>query len=63
MRVSRRSSFAQSDVTRALKAAKAAGIPVKRIEIETTGKIVVVTEQERGNAADRSDENEWDSVK
>jgi hypothetical protein len=35
-------TFKQSDLTRAIKAAKAAGIEVTRIEIDPEGKIVVV---------------------
>ncbi len=35
-------TFKQQDVTRALKATKAAGIDVQRIEIDKDGKIVVV---------------------
>jgi hypothetical protein len=36
-------SFRQSDVTRAIKAAIAAGIDVARVEIDKEGKIVIVT--------------------
>ena len=35
--------FRQSDVTRAIKAAIAAGIDVARVEIDKEGKIVIVT--------------------
>ena len=38
----RPSTFKQLDVTRALKAAAAAGIPVQRYEIDKQGKIVIV---------------------
>ncbi len=54
-------TFRQVDVTRALKGAVAAGIVVKRVEIERDGKIVVVTgtpEVEPSSSA-----NEWDAVK
>jgi hypothetical protein len=37
------STFRQKDVTRALRAAAAAGIEVRRVEIDKDGKIVVVT--------------------
>lgn len=37
------SPFRQSDVTRALRGAKAAGVEVGRVEIEPGGKIVVYT--------------------
>ncbi len=36
-------TFRQQDVTRALRATVAAGIEVRRIEIDKDGKIVVVT--------------------
>jgi hypothetical protein len=39
----RPAKFRQVDVTRALRAAKAAGITVSRYEIDTDGKIVVVS--------------------
>ena len=35
-------TFRQTDVTRALRAAKAAGVDVQRFEIDKDGKIVVV---------------------
>jgi hypothetical protein len=53
------STFRQQDVTRALKATVAAGIEVQRIEIDKTGKIVVVT----GKATvEPGDHNSWDDV-
>jgi hypothetical protein len=39
----RPSSFRQSDVTRALRAAKAAGLHVSRCEIDSAGKITIVS--------------------
>jgi hypothetical protein len=41
--VKRPSSFRQSDVTRALRAAKAAGLHVTRCEIDSAGKITIVS--------------------
>jgi hypothetical protein len=35
-------TFKQTDLTRALKAARAAGVQVSRFEIDASGKIVVV---------------------
>jgi hypothetical protein len=39
-----RAPFRQIDVTRALRAAKAAGVPISRCEIDADGKIVIVSE-------------------
>ena len=57
------STFRQLDVTRAVKAVTAAGVHITRIEIDKTGKIVIIT------AADATDHpgkmreaNEWDRV-
>ena len=36
------SAFRQQDVTRAIRAADAAGCPVRRVEIDRDGKIVLV---------------------
>jgi hypothetical protein len=55
-------TFKQRDVTKALKATVKAGIAVKRVEIETSGKIVVVTAGKREADADTPEKNEWDEV-
>lgn len=39
----RANAFRQSDIARALKGARAGGLDVARVEIDPTGKIVVVT--------------------
>lgn len=51
-------TFRQQDLVRALKGAKAVGIEVARIEIDKSGKIVIVT----GNTMGEHDNtcNEWD---
>ena len=59
------STFRQSDLTKALKAAAAAGLHVAGYKVDPqTGKIEVVTgnpEAQDSNAPDREG-NEWDSV-
>jgi len=50
------SIFRQQDVTRAFRAAKAAGVRVARVEIDREGKIVIVTADE----LERMEGNEWD---
>ena len=54
------STFRQTDVVRALRAARAAGLEVARYEIGKDGKIVVVTGQREALVAD-ADINEWDA--
>lgn len=54
-------TFTQSDVTRAVKGAKAAGVDVARIKIAKDGTIEIDT----GKPADEPDKpeiNEWDVV-
>ena len=53
------SIFRQQDVTRAFRAAKAAGVRVARVEIDRDGKIVIVTADELD---ERREGNEWDRV-
>jgi hypothetical protein len=50
-------TFRQSDVTRAVKAVMAAGIKVERVEIDSVGKITIVTRQ-----TSSTERNEWDEV-
>lgn len=51
--------FRQRDVTKAVRAVRAAGAQVARVEIDRAGKIVVVA----GNGLDESSPaNEWDEV-
>jgi len=57
-----RCTFKQQDATRAARAAIAAGLEVQRIEIETDGKIVVVTGKTQAPADEGTEENEWDRV-
>jgi hypothetical protein len=53
------SAFRQQDVTRALRAAKAAGVEIVRVEIDPNGKIILVTTRE---TMERREENSWDRV-
>jgi len=49
-------SFKQGDVTRAVRAVRAAGVPVVRVEVERDRKIVVIVgEAEKNASADRED--------
>lgn len=52
-------TFKQSDLTRALKAARDAGVTIARVEIDKAGKIVVIAGTPK-NDDDRGGENEWD---
>jgi hypothetical protein len=52
-------TFKQQDLTRAFRAAQAAGVKVARIEIDRDGKIVIVTAD---GEAERREENSWDRV-
>jgi hypothetical protein len=53
--------FRQTDLTRALEGARAAGIEIERFEIDKDGKIVVVAEKSPESPRDGEDErNEWD---
>jgi hypothetical protein len=56
-------TFKQQDVTRALRATIAAGVEVARVEIEASGKIVLVTGKASEPAAEQGPtNNEWDGV-
>jgi hypothetical protein len=56
-----RQSFRRSDLTRAIKAAIAAGVAVDRAEIDPgTGKIVVVIA--KSDASHDQAQNEWDAA-
>jgi hypothetical protein len=57
-------SFRQQDVTRALKAATAAGVHAARVEIDTEAKkIVVFLGEQKTQVANSSTSNESDAVK
>ncbi len=56
------SKFRQGDVTRAVKAARIAGLDVERVEIDVAGKIVVIATTEREKKRE-PETNEWDGLK
>jgi hypothetical protein len=55
--------FKQSDMTRALRATKAAGIGISKIEIEPDGKMVIVLSDAKAEMMDDDcSGNPWDNV-
>jgi hypothetical protein len=52
-------TFRQRDVAAAIRAAKMTGLEIRQVEIDKTGKIVIVTTKAAEAAAAN---NEWDSV-
>lgn len=53
-------SFRQGDVTRAVRAVRNAGVEVLRVEVDKTGRIIVVTAKQSENAL-LAEPNEWDA--
>ena len=56
------STFRQQDITRAIKAATAAGVGIARIEIDKTGKIVIITAEPTDQPAAKMEGSEWDRI-
>jgi hypothetical protein len=55
--------FKQSDITRALRAAKTAGVGVSKIEIEPDGRMVIVLSDGKVEMTDEDcGGNPWDNV-
>jgi hypothetical protein len=52
-------TFRKTDLVRALKAARTAGVPSPRVEIDRHGKIVIMPGD---SPNDRAAENPWDEV-
>jgi hypothetical protein len=57
--VRRPCTFRLTDLTRALKGARAAGVEVARFEIDTDGRIVVVTTESADIGDERNDLDKW----
>jgi hypothetical protein len=55
------STFRQQDVTRAIKAATAAGVGIARVEIDKAGKIIIITGKttEQPGQASSNDLDNW----
>ena len=53
------STFRQQDVTRAIRAAIAAGVDIARIEVAKDGRIIIVT---AADTEPKAEANEWDRV-
>jgi hypothetical protein len=56
------STFRQQDVTRAVKAVTAAGVHIARVEIDKTGKIVIIAADTTGRSGEMVEANEWDRI-
>lgn len=54
---SRAARFTQSDLTKALKGARAGGMNPRRVEIDPSGKIIICTSDDQGSGT-----NPWDQV-
>jgi hypothetical protein len=52
-------AFKQRDVTRAVKAVVAAGLPVTRVEVDKGGKIVIVAGQPSGTGIATNELDDW----
>jgi hypothetical protein len=55
-------TFKQTDVTRALRAAIAAGVDVRSVEIHKDGRIVVTAGKPQEPADEGRGSNEWDRI-
>lgn len=55
-------AFKQTDVVRAVKAARAAGLEIGRIEIERNGRIVIIPGPANQIHSEGEGANEWDDV-
>jgi hypothetical protein len=59
----RTATFRQTDLTRALRGARAAGVEIDRIEIDKDGRIIVIAAKStEENTGAGEEHNEWDAV-
>jgi len=56
-----RCTFKEADLTRALRAARKAGMNVARAEVDRAGKIILVLKND-GAGASAAGRNEWDDI-
>lgn len=56
------SKFKQGDLTRAVKGAVAAGVKIAQVEIDASGKIILIAENGNRQPIRPASENEWDSL-
>ena len=59
----RPATFRQTDLTRALKGARAAGVEIAQVEIDKDGRIIVVAAKSNEQSSNGGERNEWDAVK
>ena len=59
----RPATFRQTDVTRAVKGARAAGVEIAQVEIDKDGRIIVVAAKSTEGSNNGGERNEWDAVK
>ena len=57
-----RTTFRQSDITRALKAGLAAGVDIVRVEITPDGKISMIVKRPNGTTVEESRGDEWGNI-
>jgi len=55
-------TFRQRDVTAAVKAVVAAGVAIARVEVDKTGRIVIIAGRPGDMAEEPGGRNEWDSI-
>jgi hypothetical protein len=56
------STFRQADLTKAVKAVRSAGVHIARVEIDKTGKIVIITADATDQPGKMREANEWDRI-